>query len=83
MTTTQQKPKAPDQTVKLPDAVVRAAARSAELVEQQRLGGSALPNNGATMAFADVNSETPPVANANTTPATPATPTSRKTAMST
>jgi hypothetical protein len=47
--------KTPDTSVKLPDAVVRAAARAAELSEQQR-------ERTTSMAIVDVNSPTPPVA---------------------
>lgn len=57
MTGQQAKPKSPDQSVKLPEAVVRAAARSAELVEQQRTGSD---KQSSGMVFADVNSPTPP-----------------------
>ena len=55
--TTTKATKMPDTSVKLPEAVVRAAARAAELSEQQRTN-----KNSGSMAIVDINSSTPPIA---------------------
>ena len=67
--------KTPDPGVKLPEAVVRAAARAAELSEQQKTRSAA--GNTAQMSFVDINSPLPPIA-PTPTPA-PAAPTPTKT----
>ena len=62
--------KTADPGVKLPEAVVRAAARAAELSEQQRTReGARDGRSNVQMSFADVNSPTPPIApEGNNTP---------------
>jgi hypothetical protein len=52
----------PDPGVRLPEAVMRAAARANELAEQQRTNTQNQPQSNVQMSFADVNSPTPPVA---------------------
>jgi hypothetical protein len=54
-----------DPNVRLPEAVVRAAVRAAELSEQQRTNtqdrNNSNTSNANTMTFVDVNSSTPPI----------------------
>ena len=69
--------KQPDNSVVLPEAVRRAAARATELSAQQKARETSGANGSrATMVFADVDATNPPVPDAATTAPTPSVTTS-------